>query len=70
MRIGEFLPRYGEDSIVYGTTKVFFKDYAFTTFTKKYSQYLYNLNMKTVLIQRNITAFVLAKKGQRLKTGS
>lgn len=35
-----FLPKFGEEHILYGATKVFFKDTAYTVLMKKYNDYL------------------------------
>lgn len=49
---------------------VFFKDYAFTTLTKKYNQYLQQLNNKCSLIQKRILSFNFRCKLNRFKAGS
>jgi hypothetical protein len=68
--LGEFLVRYGEEEIIYGSSMVFFKDYAFTTLTKKYNQYLQQLNNKCSLIQKRILSFNFRCKLNRFKAGS
>lgn len=46
---------------------IFFKDYAYTTLVKKYNLFLEDLNRKCQLIQKNITAFIFARKRLRFK---
>lgn len=42
--IKKFLPKFGEEEILYGTTRVFFKDYAFSVLLRKYGLQLVVLN--------------------------
>jgi DNA helicase HerA-like ATPase len=65
-----FLPRYNQEDMLFGSSKVFFKDYAFTALNKKYNLFLQDLNRKCTLIQKNIIAFVFARKRKRYRIGS
>ena len=38
--IKSLLPKFGEEDLLFGISKVFFKEYAFTVLMKKYTKYL------------------------------
>lgn len=38
--VKKFLARFGEDDMLFGVNKVFFKDYSYTVLMKKYAKYL------------------------------
>lgn len=60
-----FIPKFGEEEILYGTTKIFFKDYAFSVFLRKYGLHLLILNLKAHII----TSFFvkIAYKSKKLR---
>lgn len=47
------MPKLGEEDILFGLTKLFFKDYAFAVFLRKYGLHMLILNLKA----HKITSF-------------
>ena len=63
----QFLPRFNEEEMLFGKTKVLFRDYAYAALLKKYRFYLENMNKNCSKVQRTFTFFVFRAKLSKTK---
>ncbi len=56
--------------MLFGKTKIFFKDYAYSTLVKKYSLYMKSMDGNACKIQRAIISFNFQRKLRKTKMAS
>lgn len=59
------LPKFGEEELLFGISKIFFREYAFNVLMKKYSKYLETLNHRAHQITSLFVKLNYMKKKQR-----
>ncbi len=63
--IRKFLPKYSQEEILFGKTKIFWKDYAFGVMLQKYAFYLLMLNSSAHKITNLFVKINYTRKKQR-----